>query len=85
MAFDREMDDAFNGRAPDLRESLDPAWAALKEARDSLVWDIRWEERWGADVPRAEERLLEWESRHADEWNRLKPWYAPRLKGRTRD
>jgi hypothetical protein len=76
---------------PGTREVLDPRWRELERERLSIVWEIQLqsmvaqvaESFWG-EVPytRALASLREWESRHADKWNRLKPWYAPRLKGR---
>ena len=64
---------------PDTRETLDPAWETLSRARLGLVWNIRYSEYVGQDLTPHCRALGAWDGIHAEEWNRLKPWYEARL------
>lgn len=63
----------------DTRETLDPAWEKLAKKRSELVWDVRYCELVAGGVEGAKWTLSQWEKDHAEEWNRLKPWYEARI------
>ena len=66
--------------ASDTRETLDPAWEALARERMELIWDINYATLYAYALRRpAQERLIQWEKDHVEEWNRLKPWYEARI------
>ena len=63
----------------DIREVLDPRFQVLSRERSMLTWDVSYCELIGVGVEGAEQALSTWDSNHAEEWNRLKPWYEIRL------
>ena len=67
---------------PDPREVLDPRWKALERERQSLIWDVRFAEYTGPHALEEKETLRKWEADYAEEYNALKPWYAPAIRVR---
>lgn len=65
---------------PDIREALDPAWETLARKRGELVWECHYSEQYQRhQIGASYLALNRWEKAHAEEWNRLKPWYERRL------
>ena len=64
---------------PDTRETINPAWEALARRHSELEWNLTYYTFVGQSTEPARRALEVWEVANASEWNRLKPWYAPRL------